>query len=128
MRNGVTVGGLLEEISGLEKLSAECGGISNSGRSATNQKQAREYSNLAGSRRIAVWCPVWQHLWLTGSGEGKGELCSWHPAVRVVRGDNESSCAPKQAAATVTNSEMARIFRVILQQQKLGGGPRWSAS
>ena len=116
MRNGAIVGGLLEDVSG-EKLSAECGGISNSGRSATNQTQAEDGRTLAGSCRIAASWPLWQHLWLTGWGERMGELCSWHPGVRVFRGDKESACAPKQVAVTAANRKIARIFWVIRNHQ-----------
>jgi hypothetical protein len=116
MRNRGTIGGLPEEISRLEEFSAESGGIGDFGRSANSQAQAREDRNLAGSCRMAVWWPVWQHLWLTGSGEGKGEPFRWHPAVRAFLDEEEMAGAHKQIAVTVASNEMARIFQVISQQ------------
>jgi hypothetical protein len=115
MRNGVIIGGLPEGISWLEEVSTERGGISNSGRPAIAQTQVWvECRAFAASCRTAAWWPVWQHLWLTGPGERKGELCPWHGAVRAIPGENKNAWVATDATVIATSSEIARLVRVIL--------------
>ena len=75
------VGGLLEAISWLEKLSAEGGGISDSERFGANVTQAKEDRSFTVACGTAAWWPVWQQLWLTGTGDGDGKWCPWHPGL-----------------------------------------------